>query len=97
MKKCLLTCAALLALTTGVLFVVFTFENMLFALARIQSLPTSASYHGNFIGKESDERTSPDRPVMEELQNADCPALAGAYENSALAMAVIEVAEVEFQ
>ena len=66
MKKHLLTCAVALALIVGTFFVVFTFENMLFALARVQFVPTSTSFGAGVEGQQSPRQTRMDRTRIED-------------------------------
>jgi len=92
MKKHFITCAVVLSLIAGTFFIVFTFENMVFALARVQFLPTSASYGGDFVDRESKERIDSKRAAIEgEIQKADPIAIAD--KNSDRTGAVVEISQ----
>lgn len=94
MKKHLLTCAIVLSLIAGTFFIVFTFENMVFALARVQFLPTSASYRGDSVGKESKEFINPDPVATEDqLHRVVRTPPADTNQNSARTIAVTEIAQ----
>ncbi len=95
MKKHLITCAVVLSLIAGTFFIVFTFENLAFALARVQFLPTSASYRGELVGKESKERIDTDRAAIDgQLQGTDRTRGSEAVKNSDGTLAVAEIAAV---
>jgi hypothetical protein len=92
MKKHLITCAVVLGLIAVTFFIVFTFENMVFALARVQFLPASSSYRGDSVGRQS-QRVDLDRAALEERsQKADLISPADTNETSASAAAVAELA-----
>ena len=93
MKKHLITCAVVISLIAGTFFIVFTFENMVFALARVQFLPTSSSYRGDSVGRQSQQRIDFERAVTEERsQKADQISPADTNETAASADAVAELA-----
>ena len=72
MKKHLLTCALVLSLIVGTFFIVFTFENVVFALAGVHFLPVSALDRSDSLGKEAQQRIDLDRStIAEQSRNSD--------------------------
>lgn len=74
MKRHLLTCAMVLSLIVGTLLIVFTFENIVFALVHVQFMPTSAAYRGIVIeraltGRIDHGRAAEWRTVAPEKSN----------------------------
>ena len=82
MKKHLLTCAVVLSLIVGTFFIVFTFEDVVFALAGVHFLSTSSLDRSNFIGKEAQQRIDLDRStIAEQSQKSDQTPVADANQN----------------
>jgi hypothetical protein len=83
MKKHLLTCAVVLGLIVVTFFIVFTFENVVFALAGVHFLPTSALDRSDSLGKEAQQRIDLDHStIAEQSQKLDQTPVAGASQNA---------------
>ena len=83
MKKYLFTCAVVISLIAGTFFIVFTFENVVFALAGVHFLPTSALDRSDSLGKEAQQRIDLDHStIAEQSQKSDQTPVAGAIQNA---------------
>ena len=83
MKKHVLTCGVVLSLIVGTFFIVFIFEDVVFALAGVQFLPTSSLDRSNSEGKEAQQRIDLDRAtIAEQSQKLDQTPVADANQNT---------------